>query len=101
MSRRSQLPAILLGLLLTGPTALARDVTFFAAAAPHYGYNENLDKLNIPHIQAMNGLPGWEYPDGLGIVDTPRGVIICGDLTQQGFQEEWEKFVNDYGLTGT
>lgn len=101
MSRKLFLLAVTLGQFCAITPAPARDVTFFAFAGPHYGYSDFLDKMNLVNIQAMNGLPGSAYPDDLGTIDMPRGVIIVGDLTQDGLQEEWDQFLGDYGLTGT
>jgi hypothetical protein len=79
---------------------LARDVTLFVAADTHYG-DPFADPFNPTHIDAMNGLPGWAYPGTYGTVDAPRGVVVAGDLTDTGLQEEWDMFVANYGLTGS
>ncbi|MBN1342923.1 MAG: metallophosphoesterase [Phycisphaerae bacterium] len=91
--------AICLGLLTPLTPTLARDVTLFVTADTHYG-DALAGPYNPVQIQALNGLPGWPYPDALGTVDTPRGVIVAGDLTDEGLQEQWEEFVTNYGLTG-
>lgn len=58
--------------------------TFFMTADTHYGLD--LFYLNEPYnkttIDAMNKLPGTAYPASLGgVVDTPNGVLVAGDLT--------------------
>ena len=65
-----------------------RDVTFFAFGDPQYGGGP-ADK-NSFHIQALNQAPELVWPMEHGFagegqpVGAPRGVIIAGDLTQNG-----------------
>jgi cytolysin (calcineurin-like family phosphatase) len=56
----------------------------------------------------MNRLPGRELPEnvGGGVVRTPMGVIVTGDLVDRGFHPEegpvgWEEFTAHYSLDGT
>jgi cytolysin (calcineurin-like family phosphatase) len=66
----------------------AASVTFFAFGDPQYGGGP-ADK-NSFHIQALNRAPALVWPSGAGFagagkpVGEPRGVIIAGDLTQNG-----------------
>jgi cytolysin (calcineurin-like family phosphatase) len=66
----------------------AQDVTFFAFGDPQYGGGPQ-DK-NSFHIQALNAAADLLWPAGAGFasagrtVGAPRGVIIAGDLTQNG-----------------
>lgn len=83
------------------------DVTFFVGSDTHYG-NSNNAEINRHVIDQMNWLPGTPMPEkaGGGIVKTPRGVILDGDLLDKGFDAKtapalWKEFTNDYGLTGT
>jgi hypothetical protein len=84
----------------------AGDVTFFVGSDTHYG-NANNAEINRKVIDQMNWLPGTPMPDkaGGGIVKTPRGVILDGDLLDKGFDPTapsfWKEFTQDYGLTGT
>jgi cytolysin (calcineurin-like family phosphatase) len=63
-------------------------VTFFAFGDPQYGGGP-ADK-NAFHIQALNQAADLIWPAGPGfagagqVVGPPRGVIIAGDLTQNG-----------------
>ena len=82
------------------------DVTFFVGSDTHYG-RENNAAINRRVIDEMNALPGVSLPAliGGGIVRTPRGVVINGDLLDEGFNPEtakaqWAEFCRDYGLTG-
>lgn len=101
MPRRCILFGLAIGLSFRITPALARDVTFFVFAAPHFGYHPYLDNMNLVNIQAMNGLPGLAYPEAYGVVEPPRGVLIAGDLTEDALQEEFDQFVAHYGLNGT
>lgn len=83
------------------------NVTFFTGSDAHYG-RENNAAINRMIIDEMNALPGIEYPAsvGGGKVETPRGVVLNGDLLDEGFNPKsapqiWEEFCRDYGLTGT
>ena len=64
------------------------DVTFFAFGDPQYGGGPG-DK-NSFHIQALNAAADLTWPRQAGLrsegrpVGPPRGVIIAGDLTQNG-----------------
>jgi cytolysin (calcineurin-like family phosphatase) len=49
----------------------------------------------------MNALPGTPYPETIGgRVETPRGVLLTGDVTDNGTLEEFAQFEMLYGLTG-
>ncbi len=82
------------------------DVTFFVSSDAHYG-RENNAAINRRVIDEMNTLPGTTLPAtvGGGMVHTPRGVVLNGDLLDEGFNKEtapalWLEFCQDYGLTG-
>ncbi len=82
------------------------DVTFFVGSDTHYG-RENNAAINRRVIEAMNALPGIPLPAKLGgtSVPTPRGVVLTGDLLDEGFDKEtapaqWSEFCKDFGLTG-
>jgi len=53
-------------------------------------------------LDRMNALPGQGYPAaaGGGTVDSPRGVLLIGDLTENGASADWMALTNDWGLTG-
>ena len=82
------------------------DVTFFVGSDSHYG-RENNGAINRKVIDEMNSLPGESLPASIGggVVRTPRGVAMNGDLLDEGFNAEtahaqWAEFCRDYGLTG-
>ncbi len=91
----------------TQDVALPNDVTFFVSSDTHYG-RENNAATNRLVIDAMNQLPGLEMPKAVGgePVRTPLGVILNGDLLDEGFDKEtapglWAEFCRDYGLSGS
>ena len=60
------------------------DVTFFAASDTHYGVGPN-DAPKTAMVKIMNALPGTDYPQSVGgSVGTPRGVVLMGDLVNDG-----------------
>ena len=91
----------------TQDAPVQNDVTFFVSSDTHYG-RENNAAINRRVIDAMNLLPGEALPPSLGggYVRTPRGVVLNGDLLDEGFDKEtapanWVEFCRDYGLTGS
>ncbi len=94
------------------------DVTFMVAADTHVGFAASektgegglrdpvllpaaSDRHNSRQIEAMNALPGQPFPVEIGgNIGTPRGVLIAGDLTEDGEPWQWNHFVRWYGLRG-
>lgn len=82
------------------------DITFFVASDPHFGLSPETDAVNRETIDDMHALPGSRFPEKMGgeIVPTPRGVLITGDLTENGNSKEgaaqWSAFEAHYGLDG-
>ena len=81
------------------------DITFFIGSDLHYGYADSFvvsSNLAQGAMDRMNALPGESYPAevGGGTVDSPRGVLLIGDLTDAGAPEDWMAFTNDVGLNG-
>lgn len=91
-----------LGLFLTAGAAAPapRAFTFFVGSDSHFGAT-GMVEVNGALTRQMNALPGTEYPPAIGgRVDTPRGVLFTGDLTDNGLLEEFAEFEKMYGLTG-
>ena len=91
----------------TQDAPIPNDVTFFVGSDTHYG-RENNAAVNRRVIDAMNALPGNAFPTKLGAepVRTPRGVILTGDLVDEGFDKATApahvaELFADYGLDGT
>jgi hypothetical protein len=82
------------------------DVLFFVASDTHYGATVTAAAANARTIEAMNGLPGKRFPKPVGpeIVGAPRGVVVLGDLVDDGNApdagEFWAVFAADYGAAG-
>jgi 3',5'-cyclic AMP phosphodiesterase CpdA len=81
------------------------DITFFLTSDLHYGLSATVAAANEATIDAMNFLPGTVYPEGIGgKVMAPRGVVVLGDLTNDGSGPEasgsWRAFAKDYGVSG-
>jgi cytolysin (calcineurin-like family phosphatase) len=90
------------------------DITFFAMGDPQYG-GGSADQ-NYFHVTALNNFPGRMWPEGMPSAGTPvaepRGLLVAGDLTQNGKdgrpenngtrgRNELGQFLSDYGLTGS
>lgn len=85
---------------LDPPRQDGTDITFLVAADTHLGI-PGMEELNRKQVEAMNAMPGTEYPAEIGgKVATPQGVLIAGDLTDTGRIEQWDAFKKLYGLTG-
>ncbi|MFM8219884.1 MAG: hypothetical protein ACKOJF_13325, partial [Planctomycetaceae bacterium] len=85
-------------------------VTFFATSDSHYEALEKVERndRNAVTLRRMNELPGQRWPDALGgdPIDKPRGVLVLGDLIDDGDRQgqteiEWNHFENQFGLDGT
>lgn len=94
------------------------DVTFLVASDTHLGFDSSehdllgkqhdpvknprgVEVINRRQIRDMNGMPGRIWPPELGgTIDRPRGVLISGDLTENGDPWQWRHFVAYYGLNG-
>jgi len=74
------------------------EVTFFVSADTHLGF-ERMEEWNQIQIKEMNELPGKLYPENIGgIVQKPMGVLIAGDLTENGWKKELNIFMKLYGM---
>lgn len=70
------------------------------AADTHFGYPDT-EPWNLKKVQAINRIAGTPYPRSLGgRVRRPRGVLVAGDLTNDGTRSQWKQFVRHYGLKG-
>jgi hypothetical protein len=85
------------------------DVTFYVVSDLHYGIDVSTGAetatgmvgANQATIDSMNKLPGTHYPASIGgVVDTPRGVLVLGDLTNWGDSLDWSLFTRDWGVNG-
>ncbi len=92
------------------PERVPTDITFYAFGDPQYGGgSEDKNTFQVAALDAFAGTP-WpaDLPGGGEPVTDPLGVIIAGDLTQNGQDGRIEPldsdqlgaFVADYGLTG-
>lgn len=85
------------------------DLTFFALSDTHMGavhHETKAVKTKSKELDYLNELVGTPYPSPLGgTVQTPRGVIMAGDLVDNGGQrekcpKEWNHWVQEFGLSG-
>lgn len=80
-------------------------LTFFVAADLHYGGSVKARNINSLMVRTMNSLPGQKFPEELGVkgrINTPRGVVVLGDIVDDGSSPEvqkfWQEYVEDFGL---
>lgn len=90
------------------------DVTFLVAADTHLGYATpdreqpeilkqplGIEQTNLLMIEHMNAIAGKRWPGGIeGQVNVPLGVLLAGDLTEDGGQVDWRMFEALFGRTG-
>lgn len=81
------------------------DVTFFVISDTHYTPDPASFEAVRFTIDAMNRLPGTPYPGAIGgYVETPRGVLVTGDLIDNGAAPwaaaVWDVFTKDFGVNG-
>lgn len=82
-------------------------ITFLVAADLHYGGSMNAREINREMVMAMNAVAGESLPEEMGLkgkVNTPRGVVILGDIVDDGGSPEvekfWQEYAADFGLKG-
>lgn len=83
------------------------DLTFLVAADLHYGGSIKAREINQLMVREMNSLPGQLYPEEFGLsgkIHTPRGVVILGDIMDDGEAPDvlntWQEYSEDFGLKG-
>jgi hypothetical protein len=89
----------------TQDAASDEEFTFFVVTDTHYTAEPASYAGVRAVIDAMNWLPGADYPDGLGgTVCTPVGVIHGGDMLDDGGGPTaslvWSVFTGDFGVRG-
>lgn len=100
-------------LLFFAPALVASALTWLGISDVHFGHdvltkNGSITtslSLNILAVQEHNALANnatWPAALGGGVVQPPRGVILSGDIVDNGFTQEYElaNFTRVYGLTG-
>ena len=81
------------------------DITFFLVSDLHYGVSVTVAAANALTVEAMNRLAGQPYPKPVGgTVRSPRGVVVLGDLIDDGNAGDaagpWGEFASDYDPAG-
>ena len=86
-----------------------KELTFYSYSDIHYGADHGgkaPPKEKSEMMEEINTLPGKPYPDAVGgVVGTPRGVIMPGDLINDGavsqkYPKQWENYSADFGVNG-
>jgi cytolysin (calcineurin-like family phosphatase) len=99
--------------LVLGAGGVPRDVTFILTSDCHYDAFENEDRnaRNRETVLHMNEIitVQWPAPLGGGAIGRPRGVLVLGDVIDDGdrvlegkpqTEPQWRSFVADFGLLG-
>lgn len=77
------------------------DATFVVASDTHFGFG-GIEEVNDRIIDRIGALPGKPWPSSIGgSVDPIDAVVVTGDLTEWGKEEEWARFALFYGGRGT
>ncbi len=94
------------------------NITFSVAADTHFGAKTKvisgtrlnpgsrvrpmgLDEINAFLINKLNSISNTEYPKAIGgKVGTLKGLLIAGDLTENGTAAQWQQYESHYGRTG-
>lgn len=98
----------------TAPAQTSRDVTFIATSDVHYDAFENEDRNERVRdtLRAINAVTNLTWPDALGggAIAKPRGVVVLGDVIDDGDRillgkhqtpRQYYQFGADFGLDGT
>ena len=90
-------------------SAEPKELTFYSYSDIHYGADHGgkaPPKEKSEMMEEINTLPGKPYPDAVGgVVGTPRGVIMQGDLINDGavaqkYPKQWADYIADFGVNG-
>jgi cytolysin (calcineurin-like family phosphatase) len=94
------------------------NLTFLAFSDTHFGFDvsernlfgrlrdpvknpEGVEAINLASITDMNEIAAKPWPPALGgTIGEPRGLLISGDLTENGEAWQWRHFAAFYGLKG-
>jgi cytolysin (calcineurin-like family phosphatase) len=95
-------------------TSAETDVTFLVTSDSHYDAFENEDRnqRNRVTIDHMNAISTLRWPEAVGgdVIGTPRGVLLLGDVIDDGdrmlqgklqSEPQFRYFLADFGLDGT
>ena len=117
--RRWLWSAVAVLLLLTPPVfaeTAGRDVTFISTSDSHYvsvgTKHKDRNAKNRTTVLAINAVTDLAWPESLGggPVDAPRGVMLLGDVIDDGDimfeginkgEKQYEFFLADFGLDGS
>jgi cytolysin (calcineurin-like family phosphatase) len=98
--------AVFFGLAAAAPLAAA-EFTFFSCSDTHYEETAEQNANRVAGVALMNELPGTAYPQELGggTVDKPLGVLVLGDLIDDGAvparsEKQFEFWLRDFGVNG-
>lgn len=89
--------------------AETKELTFYSYSDIHYGADHGgkaPPKEKSEMMEEINTLPGKPYPDAVGgVVGTPCGVIMSGDLINDGavaqkYPKQWADYIADFGVNG-
>jgi cytolysin (calcineurin-like family phosphatase) len=113
-------PALVPSLQPVAPRPRARrggmDVTFLVTADTHFGFRvpaepevrgiddvQGIEEQHVAAIREMNAIADKTFPKAVGgdRVGRPLGLLVAGDLTDDGKPREWRRFEQFYGLTGS
>lgn len=97
------------------PPPVPRSVTFLATSDCHYKEPDSKTShngLNRDSVEAMNAIATLRWPEALGggPIARPRGVVVLGDVIDDGdralqgrsvSREQYRFFLTDFGLDGT
>lgn len=90
------------------------NLTFLVASDTHLGLDAPedpfrdflkspvpIEQRNLDMVARMNNLAGTPFPKEIGgRVETPRALLLSGDLTETGGELQWKLFTQIYGSNG-
>lgn len=72
------------------------DVTFLVLSDTHVGF-EGIDEPQQRVVRAMTDIAGQPFAPPRGApVAKLRGLVVTGDLTEEGLPEQWRRFLDVY-----
>ena len=93
--------------LLAAVPLWGAEFTFFSCSDSHYEETAEQNADRFAGVALINQLPGTSYPEELGggTVDQPLGVLVLGDLIDDGAvpaksDKQFELGLRDFGVNG-
>lgn len=94
--------SLLFAVVVSGCRTTNKTFSFYVFSDTHLTGDQKRYLINDSMIREANRLYLQDFPDSLSYLkkQKPRGILICGDLTDGATAKQWADFTELYGLNG-